>query len=276
MTLNDQIERHYAQGDIVARLKDALRATGKDPARLINDDLAAFDQFHVRGREATMELAAKLNLGPGMRLLDIGSGIGGPSRMLAQSYGCQVVGVDLTAEYCRAADEIARWVGLSHLVEYRQADALSLPFPDRAFDVVWTQHVAMNIPDKAKLYGEARRVLKPAARFALYDVLQGAGGRVHYPVPWARDPETSFLVTPDALRALLEDAGFVIESWRNTTALGRDWFAEMVSRMQAAGAAAPSAGVLLLGAEFPRMAANMARNLAERRTVLIEAICRPA
>jgi ubiquinone/menaquinone biosynthesis C-methylase UbiE len=142
------------------------------------------------------------------QLLDVGSGVGGPSRCIASEFGCRVTGIDLTDDYCCAATMLAERVALSHLVSYRRGDALNLPFPGETFDVVWTQHAAMNIPDKATMYREMHRVLKPGGVLAIYDILAGPVGQVIFPVPWARLPETSFLVTSNQLRQLLEETGF--------------------------------------------------------------------
>jgi ubiquinone/menaquinone biosynthesis C-methylase UbiE len=138
-----------------------------------------------------------------MRVLDVGSGLGGPARCIAGEFGCRVTGVDLTDEYVRAAAMLAERVGLSNLVTYHQGDALDLPFPEATFDVVWTQHTAMNIRDKAALYREMFRVLTPGGALAIYDILAGPVTPVHFPVPWARVPETSFLITPDELHRFL-------------------------------------------------------------------------
>ena len=270
--MSERVARHYEKANIVAAIERGLRAAGKDPANLEPADLASIDEFHVRGRAATKELAERLGADATMHVLDVGSGLGGPSRLLAAEYGCRVSGIDLTAAYCEAATVLAGWVGLDGLVSYRRGDALDLPFEDASFDAAWTIHVAMNIADKGRLYTGIRRVLKPGGRFAVYDVVQGAGGEARYPAPWARDPSISFLVTPDELRALLAEAGFEIAGWRDTSELGRDWFREVSARLSEGGP--PPLGFhLLLGEGFAEMADNQRRNLEENRIALIEAIC---
>lgn len=274
-SVHDPVSRHYDPGDLVAALRAALKEAGKHPSELSVDDLTAIDQMHVRGREATRELAAKLGLTKETRVLDVGCGIGGPSRILAAEYGCRVTGVDLTAEYCRAAEAIAHWIGLDDRLDYRPGDALALPCGEAAYDVVWTQHAAMNIADKVRLYAEMHRVLKPGGALALYDVLRGPVQPVHFPVPWASGPEISFLITPDELRELLEQAGFRIEYWRDTTEAGRAAIRKMDERI-AGGAAPPLGGTLLHGPDFAARVRNLRRNLDEDRVRLIEAIGRRA
>ncbi len=269
--LDHSVQNHYTRPDLGEVILQALAAAGKDLENLKPEDLAPIDEFHIRGREASLELAERAGLDAGTEVLDIGSGIGGAARLLAARFGCRVTGLDLTEEYCRAATMLAEHTGLAEKVEFRQGNALDLPFEDGAFDLAWTQHAAMNIADKARLYAEARRVLKPGGKLAFYDILAGPGGGVHFPVPWARDPAYSFLVTPHELHDLLGAAGFEVLHWRDTTRLGRDWFRKRVGVMQKTGASALTFHVLL-GADFPEMAKNQVRNLEENRIALIEAV----
>ncbi len=268
-TITDTVRAHYARSDLGSLILAALAKAGKDLDRLTPDDLTPIDAFHIRGRAATRELAQAAGIAPTMRVLDVGSGVGGTSRFLAQEFGCHVTGIDLTEDYCRAAAMLSERVGLSTLVDYRQGDATKLPFPDASFDVVWTEHVAMNIPDKAALYREMFRVLKPGGTLALYDILAGPSGPVLFPVPWARTPASSFLVSPDALRELLQTAGFRITTWSDTTEAARRWFVSLAEKIRSEGL--PPLGFhVLLGLEFQAMAQNQRRNLEEDRIALAQ------
>jgi SAM-dependent methyltransferase len=270
--MSASVEEHYTKDGLAEAVRAALAAAGKDLAVVTVEDLTMLDQLHVGGVEATRALAGALPLGPEARVLDVGCGIGGPSRMLAAEFGCRVTGVDLTAAFCRLAEELADWVGLADRVSYRAADALDLPFEAGAFDVAWTQHAAMNIADKAGLYRELRRVLRPGGHLALYDILAGDGGAPFYPVPWARDPAISHLVDPESLRALLEAAGFEVVSWRDRTAEGLDWHR---ARSQAMADGAPPAGPrIFIGEDFAEILGNLRRNLEDGRVRILEAVCR--
>ncbi len=271
--VNEAIKTHYTRTDLGEIILSALERAGKDVNHLTPEDLAPIDEFHIRGRAATLELAQAAGLDSTKCVLDVGSGVGGTSRCLAQQFGCHVTGIDLTEEYCRAAAMLSSRIGLAHLTEFRQGDATQLSFPDQAFDVVWTEHVAMNIPDKAQLYQEMYRVLRPGGTLAIYDVLAGPSGPVLFPVPWARTPDTSFLVQPDELRKLLEETGFTITDWSDTTERARTWFVSLAEKIQKEGL--PSLGFhILMGADFKVMAQNQGRNLQEGRIVLAQIVAR--
>jgi sarcosine/dimethylglycine N-methyltransferase len=155
-------------------------------------------------------------------------------------------------------------------VTYRQADALDLPFADHAFDHAWTQHVAMNIADKGRFYANIHRVLKPAGRLAIYDVVAGDAGPLIFPVPWASQPEISFVVSMDRLRDAVIKAGFEEISWAEKTAAAIAWFADQKAARRSA-----ALGIhVVMGPGFPEMAANLERNLTEGRARLVQAIVR--
>ncbi len=271
--VNEAIQTHYSRPDIGSVILAALEKAGKNLNRLTLEDLAPIDEFHIRGRAATLELARAAGLDANKRVLDVGSGVGGTARCLAKEFGCCVTGIDLTDEYCRAAAMLSARVGLTDLVDYRQGDATNLPFNDGGFDVVWTEHVAMNIPDKPRLYKEMHRVLKPGGTLAIYDVLAGPSGPVLFPVPWARTPDTSFLVQPSELRRLLEEAGFIISDWSDTTEAARAWFVSLAEKIRKEGF--PPLGFhVLMGADFQTMAQNQGRNLQEGRIVLGQVVAR--
>ncbi|SKA33669.1 Ubiquinone/menaquinone biosynthesis C-methylase UbiE [Enhydrobacter aerosaccus] len=262
--MNDKVERHYASRSLVdsvlAAVDEAL------PSQPKPTDLAPLDQFHAGGLEASRMLATLAGLAPGQRVLDVGCGIGGPARFLAETFGCSVVGIDLTAEYCRLAEALTQRVGLADKVSFRPADALDLPFDAASFDAVWTQHVAMNIADRPRLYREIHRVLRPGGKLALYDAVAGSGDPL-FPVPWARDASTSFLLTPEALRTVLEQSGFAIVAWRDVTPEASRWFAAR------AGATPQKLGLhLLMGPDFRTMAVNFGRSVLEGRVGLLMAV----
>lgn len=270
--VEEKVAAHYKGDGLMDRLKLALRSAGMETGLLALEQLAPLDQFHSRGLEATAKLGNALQPLASDRVIDIGSGLGGPSRFLAASYGCHVTGIDLSKSFVEAANYLAARSGLSELVDYRQGDALSIPFDDDSFDIAWTQHVAMNIADREKFYSEAHRVLRPGGRLAVYDVLQGGGGPLFYPVPWSKTEAGSFLLTPDNMRNQLLKAGFDVVSWADRTDAALAWFADL--RKQEASSTGPSPiGLhLAMGPDIKIMTGNLARNFDDGRAVLIEAV----
>ncbi len=267
-----KVADHYKGDDLLQRLRSALQSQGLEEGALSLEQLAPLDQFHSRGIEATVELGKVLAPASDDYILDIGSGLGGPSRYLAATYGSNVTGIDLSESFVTAATYLAERTGLENKVSYRQGDALALPFDDDSFDIAWTQHVAMNIADRTKFYAEAYRVLRPGGRLAVYDVLAGGGGSLLYPVPWAKTEDASFLLSPDEMRTKLSDAGFETLSWVDRTDAALSWFSDF-NRKEATATSPPPIGLhLAMGPDFRTMTANFARNLDEGRAVLVEAV----
>ena len=263
----DAVRDHYRPIGLVERLKTALAAFGPEDLRLTPEQLGALDQFHTRGLAATAELAALAGITGNLSVLDIGSGVGGPARFLAGTYGCRVTGVDLSEPFVEAARYLTERTGQGELVSFETASALGLPFADGTFDVALLQHVAMNISDRAGLYREIRRVLRFGGRFATFDVVM-AGGEPHYPVPWARTPRTSFLLTADATRAAIESAGFRTLEWQDGTEAAKAWIAQL--RMSGPPPS-PNLG-LVMGPDFAELATNLGRNLMEGRLGILTAV----
>ncbi len=265
---------HYEPSNLAERVTGALQEAGLASGVVRWSDTAPFDQFHVRGSAATEELAVALDPSPGATVLDVGCGIGGPARYLAAEYGCRVTGVDLSRTFVDVARMLTDRAGLSASVHCEQGDALDLRFGDGAFDHAWTEHVAMNIADRDRLYRGIHRVLRAGGRFAIYDIVEGNGRPLTFPVPWARDAADSFLLTGDAMRDSLGRAGFTEISWADTTDAGIAWFADQQAARAAEGPGQLLGLQLVMGDGFQQMAANLATNLQSGRVRVVRTIVR--
>ena len=267
--MNDtQIQVQYSTGLSRRSIEQALVAAGMDLDHLQPADLGLLEDFHTMGRIATSQLVDLITITPETRVLDAGSGIGGTARFVADRYGCRVTAVDLTDEYCETNRWLNGLVGLDDRISVRQADVTELPFDDAAFSVAISQHVQMNVADKARLYSEARRVLTGAGRLGLWDITIGEGGRLDYPLPWADAPTRSHVVTPGELRAVIEASGFAIEHWNDLTE-------QAGPVMQALLNQPPNPlGLHAFVADFSRKAENLAGALADGRLRVIQGVAR--
>lgn len=268
----EQVARHYERPGLLQSIDAGLRSAGLDPERPRLEDLAAVDHFHLRGLEATHELAWLAGVRAGTKVLDLGGGIGGPARTLAAAYGADVTVLDLTPEFCRVGEVLTARLGLADRIRFHTGDALRQPFEPGAFDLVWTQHSTMNIPDKPRLYREAHRVLRPGGTLALHEIAAGPGGPIHVPVPWASSAEISFLLSPAELRASIIAAGFREIEWRDVTAGATDWLRARFGGGPPAGAPPVLTPQIILGDGFRPVFENLLRNLEENRVRVVEAV----
>ncbi|MEK7437984.1 MAG: methyltransferase domain-containing protein [Pseudomonadota bacterium] len=275
MKLEQAVARHYAHGTLEASILDALTAAGKDLNHLTPKDFAPVDEFHVGGRPATIAFAEQFGARPGMRLLDVGCGLGGAARYFASEHGCLVTGIDLSGEYVDVANALAARVGLGDRVSCRQSSALELPFAAGSFDAAYMFHVGMNIEDKPRLFREVRRVLAPSGVFGIYDVMRLAPGDLHYPVPWTGSSEVSFVADAESYRRLLIAEGFEVVKERNR----RDFALEVFAQMRARGAArapAPLGLHIVMGESAGQKVKNMTGDITAGLIAPIELICRVA
>jgi SAM-dependent methyltransferase len=270
------VSEHYAHGNLIAAIHEGVIALGKTTSTVTIDDLAPMDEFHIGGRTATVELVGQLNLSAADNVLDIGCGLGGAARFVAEQYQCHVTGVDLTRDYIQAGEALCRWVGLDHRVSLRHADALSMPFPDHTFSAAYMLHAGMNIADKVRLCSEVSRVLKSGSLFAVYDVMRTGDGDLTYPVPWATTPDTNAVAEPEQYRSGLRSAGFEILRERNRRDFALAYFNQMQLRMSAPGGPAPLGLHTLMGERRRDQVRNMVKNISLGRIAPFELIARKA
>ena len=261
---------HYGGPHLGDKLLAVLAGTGKDIDNLTPSNLVPFENLHIRGRAANRDLAQLAGLRPGARVLHVGCGIGGPARTLAVEYGCRVTGIDLTGSYVEAGRVLTERVGLNDAVSLHVGNALHLPFDDGSFDVVWMQHVGMNVSDKGRLCREARQVLRPGGRLALHEIVAGSISPIRYPVPWASDPSTSFLVSPCHLRQTLDECGFLQSEWKDDTPNSIEWAQQPLDSGGPSGL--PDALNALLGSDYRERIKNVRRNLLEGRIKVVQAV----
>ena len=245
---------HYGAEDLVNRIMRALAAAGYNTAGPTVEMLNLIDQLHGGGLNSTKAQAEMAGVAKDMRILDAGCGVGGSSRYLAHTYGCQVEAIDLTPEYVEAAVRLNELCGLDKKIVVRQGSVTDLPYADQCFDLVWCQNVTMNVGDKRRMFSEAYRVLGPSGRYTISHLAQGPGGEPHYPLPWAREPSYSFLGTPEEILECLRAVGFVnIQSRTESGAPG-----------SARNDLGPST---IMGSDMPERQANVARSVNDRRLI---------
>ena len=259
-------EKHYHRDDLFEEIIGRLKALKIDLDEVTREDIAGVDEFHVRGAQVSRELAETIDL-RNSKLLDIGCGIGGPCRMLADEYGCEVTGIDISKEFIRTATRLSELVGLSSKTSFIHGDALSLPFADQTFDVVWTQHVQMNIKDKVKFYSEIQRVLKVKGIFLYYDIFEKGPERITYPVPWANEPALSFLAKPHEIANILHDLNFAEIELKDQTIKGILFFEQFIARIEKSGP--PKLGLnLLMGESTKTKIINLLDGLKKGKIML--------
>ncbi len=264
--LNEQIQNHYHKPNLYQAILERLKNQGTDLTQVTRKDISGVDEFHVRGAAVSKELANTIDL-KGKKVLDVGCGIGGPCRMLAEEFECQCVGIDISEEFIKTAKKLSELVGLSIQTTFLQADANNLPFEKGTFDVVWTQHVQMNIPNKVSFYSEIARVLKPGGFFLYYDIFQNENGVLTFPVPWASTPSLSFLERPEVMDQILLKAKFLKTQSTDQTKAGIDFFENLMPKLKAQAPNKPRLD-LLMGDSIKIKLSNLLKGLKNGNLML--------
>ena len=256
---------YWGRRDLQRLFDEALAGAGRNLNALTIDDLAAVDQYHGGGKSSTDRLARAALFKPGMRVLDVGGGFGGPARTLAVEHGCHVTVFDLTESYVETGQWLTNRLGLGDRVRHCVGDALALDAPDATFDVVWTQNSGMNIADKERLYAGFARVLRRGGQLVFQEPMAGPAQPPIFPLMWARDASMSFLRPPAEMRVLIEAAGFRARAWEDVTK-------ELAG--PSAGAAVPAHSIarIVMGDAVDDIARAGQRNRDEGRIAYIQGV----
>ncbi len=270
MDFIEAINNQYGQTNLGSKILTALQSEGKYSIESIQESLKRIEELHSRGRKATIELAQKAGLNENMKVLDVGSGIGGPARTLATEFGSHITGIDLCKEYCQAANVINQRLDLSKKIEIQQGNALEMPFDDGSFDFVMIQHVLMNIEDKKRLFLQIHRVLRPKGTLGIYTICSGKKSPIFFPVVWANDSNLSFLLSSQKLLQLIKSNDFKELSWNDDTSKIIEGFQR--KRSKTPSKIPRSINFELVIPNISEKGRNIIRNFKEGRIVVIQGI----
>lgn len=235
----DFYERHPISAQIILAKLEAARGTldGLRP-----EDLFPHDQDHYGGLAANDALAKCARLGSGTRMVDFCAGLGGPARYFALRYGAVVTGIELTPARVAGAEELTRRVGLSGKVRVLAGNVMDVALPSASQDAVISQEALLHVPDVARAFAEAHRLLRPGGRFAFtnwvaHRPLADSDARLLWDGMAA-----ATLISIDEHARHLREAGFEVEAVEDETGVWGAILAERLAMYQKLRGEAEQAG----------------------------------
>ena len=223
------------------RINDQLSANGMQDRDLSPQELFGLDQFHLGGPEPISQLLQQVSFPASASLLDLGSGLGGTSRLVAARTDATILGIDQEASFVAAADDLTKRCQLGDRISFQTGDITDLDTGGKRYDGAFLAHVQMNIADKQKLFSSIHRALKPGAPLLMWEVFSDAPEKLVYPLPWALESSESHLVSADAAKALLQQAGFTLTEWYDKTEWAKAWGKNVIERGPSKGLSLPAA-----------------------------------
>jgi SAM-dependent methyltransferase len=274
MSFDEKVSEHYTHGNLLNAVKIGIEQLGKTSSSITVEDLAPLDEFHIGGRQASEFFFDQLDFSADDQLVDVGCGLGGASRFVANRYGSKVTGIDLTPEYIKTGEALCTWLGLDNLVDLQQGNALDMPFDNGVFDGGYMMHVGMNVKDKIGLYKEIFRVLRSGAKFGVYDVMMVEEGELIYPVPWATTANESEVASPRQYKQAMDEAGFSVVAENNRHEFALSFFEQLRKKTSNARGPSPLGLHILMGDNSAIKVQNMIKNISSGYISPVELIVR--
>ena len=257
MTNENSVSEHYQTTGLLDTIQDTLAEMGIRADAITTETLAPVDEFHIGGRESTQMLANHLGVTANQKVLDIGCGLGGPARCIAEQSQCFVDGIDLTSTYVRDGNQLSKWVGLRERVTLIQGTALDLPFAETSYDAAYMIHVGMNISAKIDLMQQVYRVLKDGGRFVIFDIMMLQDVDIEYPLPWADGKDSSAITALTDYQHALQKAGFTVLQTESMREFAVAFFQKRAQNQSPS----PLGLQMLLGESISTRISNLARQI---------------
>ena len=245
------------------------------PSRNWNaEDFSGIDQLHLGGVPATLELLSWLP-DEDKYGLDIGCGLGGTSRLLADMRSCKMVGLDLNPQYIEAATLLNHTITPQPKCQFVVGNSLSLPFPKHTFNFVISQHASMNIEQKETLLEGLYSVLKPQGHLLIHEIMlqpKTNESDVLYPTPWAQGKNESHLCHWATFKNLALSIGFKVDKFEDNTEAALAW----IHQARGQKLKPPFTPSLALGKDAALMSSNILGNIQTGYLQVVSArLCKP-